>query len=629
MAAVMNALESVRMPTHTGENGHAEFAWQSSSLTITHFKETFVQLFFQLVRVHYKAETRMAKLKELGGIYADIYRKIRGATDFDDLTEEYDRLVIMLRSLPNQTRDCVKGKGERDLAYTLVMSDYERMAETDETVARRLLIERILFWARGNPRDTSPPPGSWKDLIAFSNFMKEWTADTGMTPSHYAIVRDLMKAMADQVYKDTTSESPSLASKWAPRESSKKQRWLFYRFVRAFTPAVASVKDFPPQSPPFKSACKTVRRTLSSINEKIATIEVKQCDGRWSEISPKTVPSVALQKQKVALLNKPRRGKKGAREGEDRHRSDDPDRVTCAENFREFIAKAVKKDNGVVVKAERVSLYDLVRDALGYGDKLRRRAASAFPSAPAPDMPSMDEMLLLEEQWKSNGKQIKAKLPPMIPMIDVSGSMTCDNCTPMYYAIGLGLRASEKTHPVFRHSVLTFSHEPAFIRLPEPPETSNPEHEGSFIKRALTVHTAPWGMNTDFYKALQLVLNTLVEHKVPAEEAKGLVLAVFSDMQIDEASSGTNTPMGMHSEIKNLYALNGYEPPHILYWNLRTSNGFPTVTTEKNVTMLSGFSPVLLSLLEEKGIDALSEFTPYDMVWELLNTPRFNPHYDD
>jgi hypothetical protein len=362
----------------------------------------------------------------------------------------------------------------------------------------------------------------------------------------------------------------------------------------------------PQTSPKFTGAARKTRQVIAKLNAAIGTIEVKQCAGKWAEIDPRKVPAVALQKQKTALLNEIRR-KSETRHADDGTllpRKEDEDRVTCAKNFRELADAAAAGDPEVKVRAQRTSLYDLIRDALRDVER--------------PGSLSDADRKLLEAQWKDNGEQVRPGLPPMIPMVDTSGSMTVDKCTPLYYAMGLGLRASEKTHTAFRHRVLTFSSTPEWVRL-----SDSPTDPPSFVDRVKTLVNAPWGMNTDFYKALRLVLDQLVEHSVPAEDAKNLVLAVFSDMQIDAAPTSSGTPQAMHSRIKEMYAEHGYEAPHILYWNLRTTDGFPAVTTEKNVTMLSGFSPVLLNVLEDKGIAALHEYTPFRTVAEQLDNPRF------
>ena len=67
-----------------------------------------------------------------------------------------------------------------------------------------------------------------------------------------------------------------------------------------------------------------------------------------------------------------------------------------------------------------------------------------------------------------------------------------------------------------------------------------------------------------------------------------------------------------------------YNPPHILFWNLRQTNGFPSTTTQENVIMVSGYNSTLLNAFSEKGIDAFKKITPFKMVKDILNNPRYD-----
>ena len=107
-----------------------------------------------------------------------------------------------------------------------------------------------------------------------------------------------------------------------------------------------------------------------------------------------------------------------------------------------------------------------------------------------------------------------------------------------------------------------------------------------------------------------------------------MVLAVFSDMQIDEAKSEEdNTMMGF---IESQYSQAGikvcgkpYKPPHILFWNLRSTSGFPALSLQKNASMMSGFSPALLNLFCEEGLTALQSCTPWSLLVKSLSNERY------
>ena len=87
----------------------------------------------------------------------------------------------------------------------------------------------------------------------------------------------------------------------------------------------------------------------------------------------------------------------------------------------------------------------------------------------------------------------------------------------------------------------------------------------------------------------------------------------------------------MYDQIKEMYKNAGesskyrtaFTPPHIVFWNLRKTSGFPTCTTQKNVTMLSGYSDVILNNFLEKGVGALKEYSPYDMFCDIVNNDNY------
>jgi hypothetical protein len=66
-----------------------------------------------------------------------------------------------------------------------------------------------------------------------------------------------------------------------------------------------------------------------------------------------------------------------------------------------------------------------------------------------------------------------------------------------------------------------------------------------------------------------------------------------------------------------------YVAPHIIFWNLRKTSGFPVSGGTKNFTMLSGYSAILLNAFYDKGAEALREYSPYRMIEDLLANERY------
>ena len=200
----------------------------------------------------------------------------------------------------------------------------------------------------------------------------------------------------------------------------------------------------------------------------------------------------------------------------------------------------------------------------------------------------------------------------MIAMVDVSSSMEIDNCIPLYTAMGLGIRISELS-TTFKDEIITFSSNPEIIKL---------DYCDNFIDKVCELRKIEWGGNTNFEKALDLILDKCIRENTPPDEVKDIVMCVLSDMQIDEASEdSTNT---MFDLIKEKYKNVGYEIPTILFWNLRKTNGFPSITTQENVIMVSGYNTSLLNHFSEKGVEGFKDITPFKMIKDILDNPRYN-----
>ena len=132
-----------------------------------------------------------------------------------------------------------------------------------------------------------------------------------------------------------------------------------------------------------------------------------------------------------------------------------------------------------------------------------------------------------------------------------------------------------------------------------------------------------------------MILDACIKSNVPDEVVSNMTLAIFSDMQIDcstnfpddspnKSASFADRMLSMHERIKAMYSAAGYSGvPHILFWNLRHTGGFPTMSTMPNATMFSGFSPMLLNAFCEKGKEALQHQTPWDGLVDSLSNERY------
>jgi hypothetical protein len=134
-------------------------------------------------------------------------------------------------------------------------------------------------------------------------------------------------------------------------------------------------------------------------------------------------------------------------------------------------------------------------------------------------------------------------------------------------------------------------------------------------------------MNTNFAAALNMILDAIVQHKLEPEDVEDMVLTILSDMQIDSADNSYGSMMDM---IEKKYADTGmrlfgkpFKAPHILFWNLRSTGGFPALSSQKNASMMSGFSAALLNLFCEEGLNALQSATPWSIFIKSVELERY------
>jgi hypothetical protein len=392
----------------------------------------------------------------------------------------------------------------------------------------------------------------------------------------------------NQLKQDEVSEKPSLAAKWVPREKSKYAQLFTELAVQYFSEYIDTAKTTKAYQKAVIKAKMDFRKLISNLNKKLDTVQIKQCGNDWESIEPSKQTSITMHKQKKAFLNLKKDGTQ---------RSTLSDRIVCAEHFKQYAEKAATGE--IQVKGKRIGLNDFTAEAITL----------------LIHNPSLNEEQILNAQWIDNSTQT-GSLGKMIAMVDVSGSMQGD---PMNAAIALGIRIAEKS--LLGKRVLTFSANPTWVNL---------DSETTFTSMVQKVIRAEWGMNTNFDAALKMILDAIILSKLEPEQVEDMVLTILSDMQIDESDSTFCKNKSLYSRIETMYSEAGirlwgkpFKPPHILFWNLRSTSGFPTLSNQQNTSMMSGFSPALLNLFCENGITALQSCSPWSIFVESLGNERY------
>ncbi|KAH7677995.1 vWA-like protein [Dioscorea alata] len=200
-----------------------------------------------------------------------------------------------------------------------------------------------------------------------------------------------------------------------------------------------------------------------------------------------------------------------------------------------------------------------------------------------------DDDDVAELQWARMVQDVLklGKLNNCIAVCDVSGSMSG---TPMEVCVAMGILISELSEEPWKGRVITFSDEPQLHKI-----TGNTLREKSEFVREMN-----WGMNTDFQKVFDQILQVAVQGNLPPEQMIKRVF-VFSDMEFDRASkSSWETD---YEVICSKFQASGYGEaiPEIVFWNLRDSSSVPVTANQKAVALVSGFSKNLVKLFLEGG----------------------------
>lgn len=313
---------------------------------------------------------------------------------------------------------------------------------------------------------------------------------------------------------------------------------------------------------------KMYRKVLVGLTN---VVEQLMCAKRWEDIDFSKLPSVAGARYQKAFWK------------------------NAKEQYEAYIGKLQKGE--AKINAGAVYPYDVTK-SLNRGNK---------------DVAS--------EQWKALPNYMEGSNEMILPMVDVSGSMSCaaggnPNVTCMDVAISLGLYISERNEGPFKDAFLTFSGSPKLQVL-----------SGSLADRYRQLQKAEWAMNTNIEAAFKTVLDQAIKHKVSQDQMPDKIL-ILSDMQFDEAtrSSGwyrsesvpewNSTAQQM---IEKMYAEAGYKCPKIVYWNIQSRSGDVPVAFDKTgAALISGFSPAIMTSL--LGAD---EFTPIAIMDKTIMSERY------
>ena len=590
VSEVVSALDTFT-PSQLGENLHQEYTWSNS------IQERILQLSYQLTRTQEDSALDTLSME---------YKKLLNEVFYNAKeSEEVNNFKGYLIALIGYTRDIISGKGEYLLNYNLISTlalviDENRENSTDEKSDK---MEEILFkviMCNVNLEEFDHPYGSWKDMKYLLNHLYVVFGEKKLLTM--PVFRFIIGLYCNQLRIDETSETPSLCARWVPREKSRKFGWITkyiasMYYETTFRRLEINKEVTGPSSLSVRKCLTHFRKLVAGINARLKTPQINFCNKEWKNIDfDNDVTSITLAKMRRAFQYI----------DEDNNVIDEEneDRMKCRENYLNYLKECAAGDK--TIKNARVGIVDMVKQAVRIGKNKYLQHLNHEENY------ELEQSLNL--QWKESGKMMK-KLDKFVAMVDTSGSMMGD---PIHAAIGLGIGIAENS--ALGPRVLTFSAFPQWINLENSPEFVD--------KVALIEDDSSWGMNTNLAAAAKLILDACIEKDLTPSEVKGIGLVILSDMQIDQADSNANS---IDELLRTMFAEGGkrtshkqpYEKPKIIFWNLRSTNGFPALSISENVSMISGFSPQLMNSFCLEGVSALENFTPWSILSQQLKNERY------
>ncbi len=383
------------------------------------------------------------------------------------------------------------------------------------------------------------------------NFYGRYDDLTRLIDSKNAKVKTaVIEKVKAQLENDVKDEHPSLLAKWMPsiNASSKETTVLAKKWVRALG---MSEREY--------------RKTLSALREKINIVERLMCANEFGAINYEHVPSNAAKLYRAAFRKKD------------------------ATRYEEYIGAVEKGEK--VIKASTLYPYDLVKPYLNSG-RYGRGAVSVDRT--------------IEAQWKALPDYLKDNPHNGLVIADTSGSMFCDNNTPISISVSLALYFAERNVGAFNGFWLNFSTRPTFQTL----------KGNSLAEKISNMDYENWDGSTDVDAAFELILSRARAANVPVEEMPS-VLYVISDMQFNCCRSVGKSNLETWKEKFSRY---GYEMPTIVFWNANARSGqSPITVNDAGVVLVSGASAeTFRSVIEGKNLSA------YDMMVNTLSNERYD-----
>ena len=473
---------------------------------------------------------------------------------------------------------CFKVSSYRNLDVVEILNDFSKVYSENPLLAVKMMFmagdirggmgERRLFntclqWLAVNHTDVA------KAIIPLVAEYNRWDAVVNLYNGNLGgFVSEFLKKQLDDDYDNfQQGKSISLLAKWMPsiNTSSNEKCALARKLAKAF-----------------KMTDKQYRKRLSALRSYLNVVETKMSANNWSEIDYNTVPSKANILYKEAFM----------KHDEERR--------------QQFLADLEAGKEGVKINSGASFPYDIIHkytsDNGWYCQAVKYDAT-------------------LEEMWKALPNYVGDNGSDTICMVDGSGSMSRKigntQVTAHDVARSLGIYFAERMKGAFNNKYISFGQDPHLVDF---------DKCNSLRDKINVCDENDDCSNTNIEKAFMLILTTATSHNLKQDDIPKNIL-VISDMEFDGAceyhaydgGSFVAYQKTLFDHISEKYAQAGYKMPRLVFWNVNSrTNTIPMKENENGVTLVSGFSPTIASMVFSNKLD------PYEVIIEKLNDKRYD-----
>lgn len=406
---------------------------------------------------------------------------------------------------------------------------------------------------------------SHKDTVEAARRNLTYIAEYGRYDDLYCLVDTLLEAemfamLKEQLALDMQCKTPSLLAKWLKSEntSSAESRALGNKTRLAFG-----------------MTHKQYRKTLSILRERINLLERLMSENRWDEIEFDKIPSRAGMIYRNAFARR---------------------------DIIKAKYEAFAKSEDTKVNAKTLYPYECVTEA--------RRVKYK-------DLYDTDR-LMVNKYWANLADYIQNGEFNGMAVVDTSGSMCGPAASaPINVAISLGLYCAEKAKGPYANHFLTFESNPHFIEVVG----------ADFVEKVTNIMSANWGGSTNIEAAFDLMLDIALKNKCSQDEIPQNLI-VISDMEFNSCVTSSTRTQGywgptyaladdtLFETMKKKWTAYGYKMPRLYFWNVDARQDNVPMKDEKNVTYVSGFSPVIFEQI-------IKGKTAQDLMFDKLDSERY------